>query len=150
MRRARLVQCFFVYDGGDHKELHLSIRRQRQSGIGDRAVAAADPQQRGSPAAAATDALKDGMAVSSPPPLPPDAQRRYMRLLRELDIHALDKLLLWESYFKEEAAVRGHAAGASGRRNRPAAAAAARLRRFKARGPASLPVSYSPFRAHRT
>lgn len=36
--------------------------------------------------------------------LPPAAQRRLLRILRELDMHALEKLLLWESYFKEAAA----------------------------------------------
>jgi hypothetical protein len=38
-----------------------------------------------------------------PPLLPPPSQRRLMRILRELDANALEKLLLWESYFREEA-----------------------------------------------
>jgi hypothetical protein len=36
------------------------------------------------------------------PLLPPSAQRRLMRILRELDPNALEKLLLWESFFREE------------------------------------------------
>jgi hypothetical protein len=38
-----------------------------------------------------------------PPLLPPTSQRRLMRILRELDVNALEKLLLWESYLREEA-----------------------------------------------
>lgn len=34
-------------------------------------------------------------------PLPPSAQRRLVRILRDLDAHAVEKLLLWESYWKE-------------------------------------------------
>ncbi|KAI8464465.1 MAG: hypothetical protein J3K34DRAFT_491425 [Monoraphidium minutum] len=36
-----------------------------------------------------------------PPPPPPNAQRRLMRILRELDPRALEKLLYWESYERE-------------------------------------------------
>ncbi|WIA08767.1 hypothetical protein OEZ85_008190 [Tetradesmus obliquus] len=51
----------------------------------------------GEQAAAATGAA-DGEA----PPLPPQSQRRLMRTLRALDGNALEKLLLWESYLREE------------------------------------------------
>lgn len=54
-------------------------------------------QVLGEQAAAATGAA-DGEA----PPLPPQSQRRLMRILRALDGNALEKLLLWESYLREE------------------------------------------------
>lgn len=37
------------------------------------------------------------------PSLPPQAQRRLMRILRDIDMNALEKLLLWETAFKESA-----------------------------------------------
>lgn len=48
---------------------------------------------------------------SEGPHLPPQAQRRMMRILRDLDMHALEKLLLWETVYKESAEADGGRAG---------------------------------------
>lgn len=69
--------------------------------------------------------------TTGPMVLPPAAQRRMLRILRCLDMHALDKLLLWESYFKE-------AGEKPPSLKRAAAAHAARLRRLKARVAAAI------------
>lgn len=60
--------------------------------------------------------------------LPHAAQRRLVRILRELDRHAIEKLLLWESYCKEEADPE-----ASGGRDK-----GQRLRRLKLRVSAAI------------
>lgn len=93
-----------------------------------------------------------------PPILHPAAQRRLIRILRDIDMNALDKLLLWESLFKEK-----HALGFEAFGGRPGkksdAADQSRLRRLKRqiqkalrlldeRGVGFLECKYTTFSEH--
>ncbi len=41
------------------------------------------------------------VGAAEAPPLPQTQQRRMLRVLKELDPHALEKLAYWENYYKE-------------------------------------------------
>ena len=52
--------------------------------------------------AAVDEQAAEAAGADEAPPLPPAAQRRMLRILRDLDPDALAKVMYWESYAKEE------------------------------------------------